>query len=1254
MRAEPNFGRILASITTAFDSQERGRGAAPPRPRFAAAGAILTALLLISAALTSTPAQAAPLSLMATFGDHVDRTKVQEPGSTEAERDLCAIASGDVCQPGTPGSGDDQFNEPTSLAINQSTGDVYVIDTVNERVERFDSAGRYLGQFDGSETPAKDFGLRIFSGIAVDNSAGPDAGDVYVADSENEVIDVFDAEGKFLRLIETPSFFPTGIAVDTAGNLWVASADNNAGVREYDSSGNQISSFPAEGQIGGLAVDSHDRVYLNLGFNTIYRFNSAGGEKTLIAHATVGFATSPAVDFTDDSVYVDTQIEKGAFDVAHLDSAANELEPFGSGDLHSRGGVAVAYGGPATGDVYVADATGNDVSIFGPALPLPIIGYAPPSDLTPTSATVTANLEPNGAGAITACNFEYVTEAAYESNFEHTGNGYSDLSSGGSVSCAPAIPPDYSAPTEVTADLTGLTPGIVYHYRVDATNEAGTRRGADQIFDLHSVAELRTAPPTGVEPDSAELTGSFVGNGLDTHYYFQWGTNTSYGSYAPLPPGEDAGSPGGPGTTEVNPVELGGLTPETTYHYRIVAENIFGITLGEDQEFTTPRAVANLLTGPATGLTPDSATLTGSFLGNGEDTHYYFRWGTGVSYGATIPLPPGEDAGSPAGPSGPLAVELTGLSPSTTYHYQVVATNGHGLTRGTDRTFTTSASAPSVRESLSDVHSDSALLHASIDPANQETTYQFEYGTAPCSIPASNCTSTPNRSVGGGVDEVPVEYQLGALQPSTTYYWRAVASNPTGTIDGPDRTFTTFPYGGARSDPCPNAHVRQQTGSALLLDCRAYELVSAADTGGYDVESSLNAGETPFGGYPQASDPPRVLYAVHDGGIPGTNHPTNRGLDPYLATRGENGWSTEYAGIPADNPFAAKPFSSTPSGTSSGLETFAFGGSEGCSPCFAGGYTGIPVRLPGGELIQGMVPAPGFNPGLAATPDGYIASDLSANGEQFIFGSTFQFAPGGNDKTGDVSIYDHNLRTGETHVVSDTPEGEGHPIPCLPVPDVCDAAHSDSNGISELDISKDGTHVLLGQKVATDADGNVYWHLYMNIGDSNKTIDLTPGATDGALFDGMTEDGSKVFFTTVDQLTTADTDHSADIYQAEVSGESAALTQVSTGSGGAGNSDSCDPAADSVQEHWNTVGPEANCGVVALGGGGESLRATAPSTSFRPSSSTAPHTASSTPPTSIHPIPVSPPISSPPWNRPGPTPIHRRLDTRLVAHLAHC
>ena len=63
--------------------------------------------------------------------------------------------------------------------------------------------------------------------------------------------------------------------------------------------------------------------------------------------------------------------------------------------------------------------------------------------------------------------------------------------------------------------------------------------------------------------------------------------------------------------------------------------------------------------------------------------------------------------------------------------------------------------------------------------------------------------------------------------PGTTYHWRvaAVNTNKLTPTFGPDETFTTFPFVELGHDPCPNAHVRQQTGAARLLDCRAYERV---------------------------------------------------------------------------------------------------------------------------------------------------------------------------------------------------------------------------------------------------------------------------------------------------------------------------------------------------------------------------------------------------------------------------------------------
>ncbi len=463
--------------------------------------------------------------------------------------------------------------------------------------------------------------------------------------------------------------------------------------------------------------------------------------------------------------------------------------------------------------------------------------------------------------------------------------------------------------------------------------------------------------------------------------------------------------------------------------------------------------------------------------------------------------------------------------------------------------------------SVDGIRTDQAVLHGQLSASVSQATYHFEYGTD-----TSYGNSTPE--VQAPFSILPVKAGgalIGGLAPNTTYHARLVATNSVGTTYGPDKTFKTYPspFGGA--DSCPNALARKQTGAASLPDCRAYELVSARSTGGYEVESSLVPGQKPFGGYPDAKG--RVLYGVHAGAIPGPWHATNRGVDPYLATRGANGWSTNYLGLPSDLNPASGPFSSVLGEASSGLDSLAFAGAGLCSPCFSSGLeTGIPVRLPGGQLVQGI--AGSLDPGVpSAMPEGKVGKYFSANGQHLVFASKYAFEPGANDNSGDLTIYERDLSAGETEIVSTTSGG----------------STMTGAGISELDISADGSRVLFAQKVSSDSAGNEYLHPYLHLAGSQGSVDLAPTTTTGVLYDGMSSDGSKVFFTSKDALLPADdTDSSADIYEADVDSDgNVALSLVS-----AGNSTSCNPVANSARSHWNSVTGTADCGAVAVGGGG--------------------------------------------------------------------
>ncbi len=912
-----------------------------------------------------------------------------------------------------------------SAAVDGQSGDVYVAQSNGRTLDVFSEDGEFLEEWSNIDNTggAVEAGIHV----AIDNTNSHSKGRIYLSlSSPEDDVEVFDAGRHPVDFPATASYIsankllgtPSGpfgevqnVAVDSEGNVYVTDAEA-AVVDEFDSTGTYLRSFKAPGAVGG-----------NPGL---------GGT---------------AIDPTNDNVLITTNSG-----VNEYDSSGNHLETLNASGARGTPGV------NSMGYLYVP--VYEQVDIFTPDAVEPRTTYSGITDPTSTAGTVNATVDPNGGGNVTECKFEYGEEA-----------GKYIL---GSLPCEAGSSLPYSSKTEVSAGLSGLTTGKRYHYRLVVNNPNGVEYGSDQTYSPQAVLDLRTDPADQLGENGAELNGSFVGNGEDTSYYFEWGPTESYGQKTAPAPGADAGSPLGPGRSTVS-ASLSGLEPFSTYHYRVVASHgESGISYGEDRTFTTP----------------------------------------------------------PGMPSG----------------------------RGVAAT---------------DVHSDRALLHGETNPNGAPTSARFQYISDEEFQKSGwdGAANAPAIEVGMSKHYQSVTQLVTGLAPGTLYHYRILGENEAGSGSS-SGTFTTFGFIPSYNDPCANAHVRQQTGSSLLLDCRAYELVSVSNTGGYDVESNLVPGQMPFGGYPDAENPPQVLYGVHNGGIPGTGNPTNHGVDPYVATRGPNGWSTRYVGIPADATPSTLPFASPLLEADASLDTFAYGGDGICSPCFADGSTGTPLHLPSGELVQGMA---GSIAQPSAEPSGFVAKHLSADGTHLIFGASQKFASGGQE--GEISIYDRNLSDNQTQVVSNLPSGGA--IPCL--------TNCASDGIGELGVSEDGSHIVVGQLVE-ETGGARYWHLYMDIGDSEKSLDLTPGSKSGVLFDGMTKDGSRVFFTTAEQLTAEDKDHSPDIYEAHLSGQGVQLRLVSAGenagnSGEPGNSDSCEPSANTRHEHWNTTGSEANCGVVAIGGG---------------------------------------------------------------------
>ena len=191
-------------------------------------------------------------------------------------------------------------------------------------------------------------------------------------------------------------------------------------------------------------------------------------------------------------------------------------------------------------------------------------------------------------------------------------------------------------------------------------------------------------------------------------------------------------------------------------------------------------------TGAATSVGEVSATVTGSVNPNGIQTDYHFDYGTTMSYGSSTPS---QSAGSGTTPQN-VSAQLTGLTPSTTYHYRIVATNVDGPTTGFDETFTTAAAKPASASTgtATRVGEVSATVHGSVDTGGLDSTYHFEYGK-------SSTYGSMSRTVhlAAASSALNVAAFLKALKPGTTYHYRIVASNSAGTSRGADRTFKTAP-----------------------------------------------------------------------------------------------------------------------------------------------------------------------------------------------------------------------------------------------------------------------------------------------------------------------------------------------------------------------------------------------------------------------------------------------------------------------------
>jgi hypothetical protein len=385
----------------------------------------------------------------------------------------------------------------------------------------------------------------------------------------------------------------------------------------------------------------------------------------------------------------------------------------------------------------------------------PTASTGPTTATGATTATVTGSVNPGGQA--TTWHVEYGTSTAY-------GKTTSSASAGSGT-----------AATAVSANLTSLSDGTTYHYRVVATNSAGTSHGSDAVFTTLALPDVTTGAASSVSASAATLNGTVDPNGRPTTFYFEYGTSTSYGTKTP------AKSAGSATSAQSESAAITGLAAGRSYHFRIVAQSDAGVTTGKDATFTTSSAPA-VVTGDASSVAPTSATLNGTVTPNGLATTWWFEYGTSTSYGSKTSS---HSAGSGASASS-VSLGIKSLKAATAYHCRLVAQNTSGRTYGSDRTFTTVGAPAAQTGAAQNVGPDSALLTGSLDTHGRPTTWRFDYGTS-----TSYGTSTPWKGASSKAGTQSVAATLAGLAAATTYHYRLVAKSDAGTTYGADASFTT-------------------------------------------------------------------------------------------------------------------------------------------------------------------------------------------------------------------------------------------------------------------------------------------------------------------------------------------------------------------------------------------------------------------------------------------------------------------------------
>lgn len=341
---------------------------------------------------------------------------------------------------------------------------------------------------------------------------------------------------------------------------------------------------------------------------------------------------------------------------------------------------------------------------------------------------------------------------------------------------------------------------VEIRYILVGVNQFGSTWGNPERKALAPAVEgVETFAPTEVTASSVVLHGSLEPNGYDTHWQFECRVSGGKGGVLLLgpSPAADAGTSSGPKSVEAQLTTFTNGDPlagNTHAQCHLVASNALGTDEGTQVEFTTPKAAPAIAGGAQPEVSDATAALHATLETQHEATTYWVEYVDAAEYAPAEadPYEAGGVSDETVAEATPFATHVlrgvTGLAPSTTYHYRFVAENATGITYGPDETFTTEPLTPPVVSTgaASGISATGATIAGTVNPEGLKTSYEFQIGET---TSYGGAQIFGNAGEGGG--EEAVSTTLSYLVPGTTYHYRVVATNVDGTTYGPDMTFTT-------------------------------------------------------------------------------------------------------------------------------------------------------------------------------------------------------------------------------------------------------------------------------------------------------------------------------------------------------------------------------------------------------------------------------------------------------------------------------